>query len=107
VAYRAHQDRNDALGSEWGRRSRALGFTGMGCIHPSQVRTIHEAFAPTQAEIERALRIAAAFREAEARGLAVVSLGSKMIDPPVVKRALRLVADARVMGLVSDAEGHA
>jgi citrate lyase subunit beta/citryl-CoA lyase len=90
----------------WGQRSRALGFVGMGCIHPRQVRTIHEAFAPSQTEIERALRIAAAFREAEARGLGVVSLGSKMIDPPVVKRALRLVAEARAMGLVSDAEGR-
>ena len=36
---------------EWGQRSRALGFAGMGCIHPRQVRTIHEAFAPSQTEI--------------------------------------------------------
>ena len=29
----------------------------------------------------------------------MVSLGSKMIDPPVVQRALKLVARARAMGL--------
>jgi hypothetical protein len=31
----------------------------------------------------------------------VVSLGSKMIDPPVVQRALKLIARAQAMGLVS------
>jgi len=32
-----------------------------------------------------------AFEEAEKNGLGVISLGSKMIDPPVVKRAQRTV----------------
>jgi citrate lyase subunit beta / citryl-CoA lyase len=85
----------------WGRASRAMGFVGMGCVHPRQVRVIHEAFAPSAEEIDRALRIVAAFRDAEARGLGVVSLGSKMIDPPVVLRARRLVARARETGLLT------
>jgi citrate lyase subunit beta/citryl-CoA lyase len=84
----------------WGERSRAMGFEGMGCIHPLQVRVIHEAFAPTSIEIEKALKIVAAFEEARKLGLGVVSLGSKMIDPPVVHRALKLVERARTMGLV-------
>ena len=78
----------------WGECSRALGFEGMGCIHPSQVRVIHEAFSPSQAEIDKALKIVAAFDEAQQRGLGVVSLGSKMIDPPVVERAKKLVSRA-------------
>ena len=82
----------------WGQNSRAMGFEGMGCIHPSQIRVIHEAFSPSQAEIERAQKIVAAFEEAQQRGLGVVSLGSKMIDPPVVQRALKLVARAKQMG---------
>jgi len=41
-------------------------------------------------------------RVAEADGLGVVSLGSKMIDPPVVKQALRLVDQARQLGLVPE-----
>jgi citrate lyase subunit beta/citryl-CoA lyase len=69
------------------KRSRALGFEGMGCIHPRQIRVIHEGFCPDQEEIEKAEQIIEAFREAEARGLGVTTLGSKMIDPPVVKRA--------------------
>ncbi len=83
----------------WGENSRAMGFEGMGCIHPSQIPFIHAAFAPTAAEIEKAGKIVAAFEEAQQRGLGVVSLGSKMIDPPVVQRALKLVARAKQMGL--------
>lgn len=69
------------------RKSRSLGFEGMGCIHPRQVPVIHEGFAPTEIEIEKAEKIMEAFAEANARGLGVISIGSKMIDPPVVKRA--------------------
>src|SRR5438105_11098199 len=84
----------------WGENSRALGFDGMGCIHPSQIAVIHSAFAPSQAEIEKSQKIVSAFEEAQQRGLGVVSLGSKMIDPPVVQRALKLVARAKAMGLL-------
>lgn len=85
----------------WGEAARALGFEGMGCVHPGQIRVIHAAFAPTLAEIEKAQRIVAAFEEAQSKGLAVVSLGSKMIDPPVVHRALKLVERAKAMGVIS------
>ena len=83
----------------WGEAARALGFEGMGCIHPSQIPVIHSAFAPSQSEIDKANRIVAAFEEAQKQGLAVVSLGSKMIDPPVVQRAIKLMDRARAMGL--------
>ncbi|MGI9102072.1 MAG: aldolase/citrate lyase family protein [Terriglobales bacterium] len=85
----------------WARNARSLGFDGMGCVHPSQVAVIHEAFAPTRDEIVKALRIVSAFDDAQARGLGVVSLGSKMIDPPVVQRALKLVSRAEQMGIVT------
>jgi citrate lyase subunit beta/citryl-CoA lyase len=88
--------------SVWAARSRALGFEGMGCIHPRQIPVIHAAFAPRPEEIEKALTIVAAFEEAQARGMAVVSLGSRMVDPPVVLRAQRLVRMARRAGLIPD-----
>jgi citrate lyase subunit beta/citryl-CoA lyase len=84
----------------WGERSRGLGFEGMGCVHPRQIPVIHEAFAPSPVEIEKALGIVAAYEDAQGRGLGVVSLGSKMIDPPVVHRALKLVDRAKAMGLL-------
>ncbi len=85
----------------WALNSRAMGFEGMGCVHPLQIAVIHQAFAPTAAEIERAQRIVAAFHEAQQNGLGVVSLGSKMIDAPVVQRALKLMERAQAMGLVA------
>jgi len=84
----------------WGEASCAMGFEGMGCIHPLQIEVIHRAFAPSSAELERALKIVAAFEALQAQGLGVVSLGSKMIDAPVVHRAVKLVARARQMGLI-------
>ena len=84
----------------WAEASRAMGFEGMGCVHPGQIRVVHQGFAPTSAEIEKAQRIVAAFDEAQKQGLAVVSLGSKMIDPPVVQRALKLVERAKAMGVI-------
>ncbi len=85
----------------WGEASRAAGFEGMGCIHPGQIRVIHEAFHPSAVEIEKARKVVAAFEEAQSKGLAVVSLGSKMIDPPVVQRALKLVERAKAIGAIS------
>ena len=72
-------------------RSKALGFDGMGCIHPRQIVVIHETFAPAPDEIEKARKIVFAFYKAQEQGLGVVALGTKMIDPPIVKRALNTI----------------
>lgn len=71
--------------------AKALGFEGKGCIHPRQVQVVHEAFSPTIDEVEKAKKIVLAFEEAQSKGLGVVSLGTKMIDAPVVKRAQRTI----------------
>ena len=81
--------------------AKSLGFEGKGCIHPRQIKVVHEAFAPTTEEIEKAKKIVLAFDEAEKKGLGVVSLGSKMIDPPVVKRALRTIELAILNNLLN------
>jgi len=81
--------------------ARSLGFDGKGCIHPRQVKIVHEAFAPTEPEIEKARKIVAAFEDAEKKGLGVVSIGSKMIDLPVVKRAQKTIELAIIYNLVS------
>ena len=72
-------------------KSKSIGFEGMGCIHPRQIRVIHDNYAPDTDEIEKAKKIVNAFIEANEKGLGVVSLGTKMIDPPVVKRAQKLI----------------
>jgi len=73
------------------RFAKELGFEGKGCIHPRQVPVVNTAFTPSAQEIERAQRVVLAFREAQARGRGVVAVGSKMIDAPVVKRALKTI----------------
>ena len=82
--------------------AKSLGFVGKGCIHPRQIAVVHDAFAPGEDEIAKACRIVTAFEEAEAKGLGVVSLGSKMIDAPVVKRAQATVATAIRVGCLDE-----
>jgi citrate lyase subunit beta/citryl-CoA lyase len=97
-------DDSDGL-RRWAEASRRLGYQGMGCLHPRQIEVIHRAYAPGAEELERARRIVAAFEQAQAEGLGVVSLGSKMIDPPVVKQAQRLVALADEAGGTGGTDG--
>ena len=95
-------DTNDMAGLRTSvLEAKGLGFVGKGCIHPRQIRIVHEAFAPNEAEVTQAKRIVVAFEAAEAKGLGVVSLGSKMIDAPVVKRAAATVAQAILVGILA------
>jgi len=82
--------------------SKALGFEGMGCIHPRQIPVIRRGFSPTTDEIDKAKKIVIAFSDAQAKGLGVVSLGTKMIDPPVVARAEKTINLAVKLGLLPE-----
>jgi len=83
-------------------RSKSLGFDGMGCIHPRQIKVIHENFAPSADETEKAKKIVYAYHKALEQGLGVVSLGTKMIDAPVVKRALNTITVAVKTGKLNE-----
>jgi citrate lyase subunit beta / citryl-CoA lyase len=80
--------------------SKALGFEGMGCIHPRQIAVIKKGFSPDSDEIEKSKKIVGAFETARRNGLGVVSLGTKMIDPPVVLRAQRTLRLAVNLGIL-------
>jgi citrate lyase subunit beta/citryl-CoA lyase len=71
--------------------AKDLGFNGKGCIHPRQIRVIHEGFSPDENEINTAKAILLAFDEAQTRGSGVTSRAGKMIDAPLVKRAHRTI----------------
>ena len=81
--------------------SKALGFEGMGCIHPRQIQVIRQGFAPDAEEIDKSRKIMFAFEAARLKGLGVVALGTKMIDPPVVARAKKTLDLAVRLGLLS------
>jgi citrate lyase subunit beta / citryl-CoA lyase len=80
--------------------SKSLGFEGMGCIHPRQIKIIRQGFAPDETDIEKSKKIVLAFETAKLKGLGVVALGSKMIDPPVVVRAQKTIDLAVRLGLL-------
>lgn len=77
------------------------GFSGMLAIHPAQIPTINDAFAPSAAELERAMRIVELF--AGNPGAGVLSLDGEMIDRPHLVQARRIVALASK--LKSDNQG--
>lgn len=81
---------------------KQLGFDGKSVINPRQINPVNEIFTPTAAEIDKAKRIIAALKEAEAKGSGVVSLNGKMIDKPVVLRAERTLELARAVHIVVD-----
>ena len=73
------------------QRSRRCGFQGRLCVHPDQLAPVNKAYLPGDEELERARRIVAAFREAEARGEAAVQVDGLMVDYPIVHRAQALL----------------
>ena len=78
---------------------KRLGFNGKSLINPRQIDLLHNAFAPTEEEVDYARRVVAAAETAEARGLGVISIGGKMIDAPVVAHAQLVLARAEASGL--------
>jgi len=72
-------------------KAKQFGFKGKFAIHPAQIEAINESFSPSEAEIEYAQRVVAAFEDAERVGRGSTSLEGKVIDVPVVKRARALL----------------
>ena len=78
---------------EEARAAASEGFTGKLAIHPAQVGPINAAFTPTDAEIDHARSIVAAFEAEPDAG--VLSVGGKMVDRPHLLQARRVLARAR------------
>lgn len=78
---------------------RKLGFNGKSLINPRQIELLHNAYAPTEEEVEHAQRVVAAAQKAERAGLGVIALNGKMIDAPVVNRAQRVLQTAQASGV--------
>jgi citrate lyase subunit beta/citryl-CoA lyase len=71
--------------------AKNLGFSGKLAIHPNQIGAIHQAFAPSKAELAHARKVLDAFAEAEKDHRAVCLVDGKMIDRPIVERAKKLL----------------
>jgi citrate lyase subunit beta/citryl-CoA lyase len=79
---------------------KALGFDGKSIINPRQIEIINEVFAPKEKDIEKALKILAAIKEAEAKGSGVIAVNGKMVDKPVVIRARHTIDLAIASGVL-------
>jgi citrate lyase subunit beta/citryl-CoA lyase len=86
------QFRDAAAFESVARRSRAFGYRGAACIHPSQIAALNAAFTPALEDVERARKIVAAYDAAHAGGRGAVALDGRMIDIPVAERARALIA---------------
>lgn len=79
------------------QQSRRLGLGAKLCIHPSQIAPVHEAFEPSAQERDWAQRVLEAMERSAG---AAVSVDGKMVDRPVLLRALKisrtLAADKRL-----------
>ncbi len=81
-------------------RSKQMGFSGKSCVHPRQVRMVHEIFRPSEKEIHRAQTVVAAIEDAERRGSGVVSVDGRMVDGPIVLKAERVLQLAQAAGML-------
>ena len=79
---------------------KTLGFAGKSLVNPRQIEVVHEVFAPKQQEVDYALQVVDAIQRARVMGTGVISLGGKMVDAPVVKRAVRVLKTAKAHGLI-------
>jgi citrate lyase subunit beta / citryl-CoA lyase len=79
---------------------KVLGFDGKSLINPRQIDIVHEVFAPKPAEVDYALQVVEAIVGAREQGTGVVALAGKMIDAPVVARAVRVLMAAKSLGMI-------
>jgi len=72
------------------QKSKNLGFSGKGSIHPKQIDQLNNIFTPSEEEIAYANKVIKAFNEAS-DGLVVVD--GKLIEKPVLRTALKTIAN--------------
>lgn len=72
--------------------AKELGFSGKVVFHPDQIAPVNAAFTPDAAEVAKAQRFVAAYREAAARGEAVALVDGEFIAMDLVPRMERIIA---------------
>ena len=78
-----------------------MGFDGKTLIHPDQVGVANDVWSPSEAEVEHARKVIAAFDEALAAGKGVVQLDGRMIENLHVANAQRAIAIADAIAELS------
>jgi len=76
-------------------KAKSMGFTGTLCVHPKQVAASNRAYSPSDAEIDLAREIVAAFDAAVKEGRGAFALHGRMIDAPIAEQARATLARRR------------
>lgn len=85
-------DTDDMVGLEIDTlHAKDLGMTGKAIISPRHVEEVNKLFSPSQADLDYALRVIEGVKSANEKGLGAFSLDGKMVDAPIIKRALNLL----------------
>jgi len=79
--------------------TRALGFDGKTCVHPSQIDAVNACFTPTEKEILNAQRVLDALRQAGMNHTGVCTVDGGMVDKPMEIRARTILAKAKAAGI--------
>lgn len=80
--------------------AKNLGFAGKSCIHPSQIKIVHNIFTPSMEEVKKSLEIVEAAKLANIQSGGVITVNGKMVDIPVIAKAERVVSLAKGAGLI-------
>jgi citrate lyase subunit beta/citryl-CoA lyase len=75
----------------------ALGFDGKTLIHPNQLEPCNRVFSPSDAEIEAAELVVAAFRLPENEGKGAIKVGGQMVERLHLAQSEDLLAVARAI----------
>ena len=77
-------------------KAKSIGMTGKAAINPRQIDVIHGVFAPTIDEVNYANRVIEAQREATLENKGVFSLDGKMVDAPIIARAINILNKSKL-----------
>jgi len=82
--------------SKEAKQGRELGYVGKQIIHPDQIEPVHEAFTPSEDEVDEARDLLEAVEDADIEEGGVIGSQGRMIDQPLIEQARRIVelADA-------------
>ncbi|MCY4549166.1 MAG: CoA ester lyase [Defluviicoccus sp.] len=99
-----HFDLSDDAGFERAcRQGRSFGFDGKSLLHPRTIAVANAVFGPSEADIDRARRIAAAWRAAAAEGKGVTLVDGRLIEALHVEEAERTLALAERIAALEEA----
>ncbi len=97
-----HLDLSDAEGfAKMCEQGRDFGFDGKSLIHPKQIDDANASFGFSDADIDYAQRVLAAWQQAESDAQAVVVVDGKLVEMLHVEEAKRVLAMADLLQVAS------